>query len=194
MKRKLILIVAVFLAFMVTAGTYAYTYTSTASISFEGVSQAGGQAATYEPAAWEPDWNAVLAGLSKGKKDDDYGKGKTRGEVPPGELFVVLTDRNFTGDLLVRVYLANTGDLAKAYGYLNMKLYLGCSIEAYEEPGYQLLSLDNGVASFNVEGDFSGSRTISVIGGSYRLNSNKPSNWEDGWTVVPEFYCEIIPK
>jgi len=201
MKKKLVLIIAMLLAFIVTAGTYAYTYSLTASTEF-GVTQAGGGIATWQPASWEPDWYSVLAGLSGKDDDDDHGDGKKgkkkvkiAGEVPAGDLFVVTTHPQYTGDLLVKVYLTNTGDLVKAYQYLNMKVYLNGSTEAQQEPGYQLLTLDNGVASFNLEGSAGGgSRTVTIIGGSYGLISNKPGKWEDGWTVVPEFYCEVGPR
>ena len=195
MNRKLILTVAIFLAFVITAGTYAYTYSVTASTTFA-VTQAGGEIATSEPASYAPDWYSVLAGLhgvddGKGKDKD---KGKIKGEVPTGDLFVVTTHPDYTGDLLVKVYLTNTGDLVKAYQYLNMKLYLDGSMEVFEEPGYLLLTLDNGVAYFNLEGSNGGSRTIAVIGGSYGLISNKPDKWQDGWTVIPEFFCEVAPR
>ncbi|GAI42773.1 unnamed protein product, partial [marine sediment metagenome] len=45
----------------------------------------------------------------------------------------------------------NTGDLVKAYDYLNMKLYLDGSAEAGETPNYQLLTLQNGEATFNIQ-------------------------------------------
>ncbi len=196
MKKKLVLIIAMLLAFIVTAGTYAYTYSITATTEF-GVTQAGGGIATWEPASWEPDWYSVLAGLSddhghgkKGKK-----KGKIKGEVPDGDLIVVTTHPDYTGDLMVKVYLTNTGDLVKAYQYLNIKLYLNGSTEAQQEPGYQLLTLDNGAASFNLEGSAGGgSHTVTIIGGSFGLISDNPDKWEDGWTVVPEFYGEVGPR
>jgi len=191
MNRKLILIVAGLLAFVVTAGTYAYTYGITASTEL-GATAAGGDIATFEPAAAEPEWYSILAGLPH-SDDDDQKKGKVAGDVPLGDLFVVNPHPDYTGDLLVRVYLTNTEDLLKAYRYLNMKLYLGGSIEADEEPGYVILSPENGVAIFNLEGS-SGSSTISIIGGSYRLQSKKTWKWEEGWTIVPELYCEVGPR
>jgi hypothetical protein len=185
------------LAFVVTAGTYAYTYSISSTTEF-GVTQAGGGIATWEPASWEPDWYSVLAGLSEEDDDDDGKKGKKgkiRGAVPTGDLFVVTTHPNYTGDLLLKVYVTNTGDLVKAYRYLNMKVYLDGSIETEQEPGYQLLTLDNGVANFNLKGNAGGgSRTVTIIGGSYGLISHKLNKWQDGWTVVPEFYCEVGPR
>ena len=194
MNRKLILIVAGLLAFVVTAGTYAYTYGITASNTL-GATAAGGDIATWQPAAAEPEWYSILAGFKWTDDDDGQGKdkGKVAGDVPLGDLLVVNPHPDYTGDLLVRVYLTNTGDLLKAYRYLNIKLYMAGSIEADEEPGYVILSPDNGVATFNLKGS-SGSSTISIIGGSYRLQSKKPHKWEEGWTIVPELYCEVGPR
>ena len=113
------------------------------------------------------------------------------GEVPSGDLFVVTPHASYSGDLLVNVYLTNTAALVKAYQYLNIKLYLDGSEEA---PGYQLLTLDNGGASFNLEGSASGSHTLSVTGGSYRLVSDDSSEWGAGWSVTPELYCQVIQR
>ena len=68
MKKKLVLIIAMLLAFIVTAGTYAYTYSLTASTEL-GLTQSGGGIDTWQPASWEPDWYIVLAVLSN--KNDD---------------------------------------------------------------------------------------------------------------------------
>jgi len=115
----------------------------------------------------------------------------TEGEVPSGNIFVITPHPDYSGDLLVKVYLTNTSALVKAYQYLNMKLFLQGSAEA---PGYQLLTLENGVATFNLEGCSGGSQTLSVIGGSYRLVSNDPSQWGAGWSVTPELHCEVTQR
>jgi len=36
--------------------------------------------------------------------------------------------------------------------------------------------------------------TVEVIGGGYCLVSTNTSEWEVGWTVTPEFYCQIVQK
>jgi len=73
------------------------------------------------------------------------------GEVPVGDLFDVTPQTEYTGDLAMKVYLTNVGDLSKAYDYLNMKLYLAGSVEAGDTPDYQLLTLQNGEVSFNIQ-------------------------------------------
>ena len=124
----------------------------------------------------------------------NYSTIKLGGDVPIGNLFDITPDDDYTGDLAVKVYLTNTGDLVKAYEYLNMKLYLEGSVEAGETPNYQLLTLDNGEAAFNLQGYAPGTYTLSVTGGSYGLVSPDSSQWEAGWTVTPEFYCLIIQR
>ncbi len=116
------------------------------------------------------------------------------GDVPTGDLFEVTPHDDYSGDLTVKVYLANTGNLTKAYQSLNMELYLAGSVEAGETPNYRLLTLDNGVASFTLQDEGGISHTLSVIGGDYYLVSDNTSAWEEGWTVTPELYCEATQR
>ena len=125
----------------------------------------------------------------------DYAAPALSGNVPTGNLFDITPDDNFTGDLAVKVYLTNTGALAKAYQYLNMNLYLEGSVEAGEDPDYQVLTLENGWVTFNLKDYASGTYTLSVTtGGDYELVSRDTSGWESGWTVTPELYCQIVQR
>ena len=116
------------------------------------------------------------------------------GNVPTGDLFEVIEDSGYSGDLQVRVYLTNTGSLQKAYDELNLELYLEDSEEADKTPNYQLLTLENGVATFTLKDPIGDTHTLSVIGGNYTLNSRETSEWESGWTVTPELYCEATQR
>ena len=116
------------------------------------------------------------------------------GNTPTGDLFEVTEHSSYSGDLAVRVYLTNTGSLQKAYDYLNMELYLEDSEEAGETPNYQLLTLQNGVATFTLKDPISNTHTLSVTGGNYTLTSRETSEWEEGWTVTPELYCEATQR
>jgi len=113
----------------------------------------------------------------------------TEGLVPIGKLFVITPHPDYTGDLTVRVYLLNTADLIKVYEELDMELTLK---DAEENP--QLFTLHNGVASFALKDCASGTHTLYVTGGTYSLVSNDPSEWQEGWTVVPELYCEVTQR
>ena len=112
------------------------------------------------------------------------------GNTPTDDLFEVTPHVDYTGDLVVNVYLANTDNVTKAYKNLNMELYLEGSVEAGQTPNYRVLTLENGVVSFTIVDGGSGTHTLSVAGGDYTLNSREPLEWETGWTVTPELYCE----
>jgi len=112
------------------------------------------------------------------------------GNTPTHDLFEVTPHADYTGDLVVNVYLANTDNLTKAYKNLNMELYLEGSVEADKTPNYRVLTLENGVVSFTIVDGGSGTHTLSVTGGDYTLTSREPLEWETWWTVTPELYCE----
>ena len=116
------------------------------------------------------------------------------GDVPTGDLFDITPDDDYSGDLAVKVYLTNTGALVKAYQYLNIKLYLQGSVEAGETPNYRLLTLDNGGVTFSLEDYSPGTYTLSITGGSYCLVSRDTAQWQEGWTVTPELYVQILQR
>ncbi len=116
------------------------------------------------------------------------------GNLSTGSLFTITPNENYTGDLSVKVYLVNTGNLTRAYQSLNMNIYLEGSVEAGQIPNYRLLTLEKGVVTFWLDNAGSGTRTLSVTGGTYTLTSREPSEWEADWTVTPEFYCEVTQR
>jgi hypothetical protein len=162
--------------------------------------------ATAKQWTWE-EVNSLQAGISL--KDDNilwpafgtqvyvavnYEKKVTQSEVPRGNLFDITPHPDYTGDLHVKIYLTNTSELIKAYSYLNMELYVKKSVEALKPPVYRVLSLENGVASFNIEGGSAKKYTVEVWGGAYRLVSSNPTEWGAGWNIVPELYCEVTQR
>jgi hypothetical protein len=116
------------------------------------------------------------------------------GAVPQGDLFDITPYPGYTGDLLVKIYLTDTAALLKAYKYLNMKIYMANTLEAGKTPDYQILSIENGVALFNIQGGAAAKYTVSVSGGAYRIISDKPEEWGEGWSIEPEFYCEVSQR
>ena len=124
----------------------------------------------------------------------NYEYSNTQGEVPQGDLFDINPHEDFTGDMLIKIYLANTASLLKAYQYLNMKIYMADSLEAGESPDYQILSIETGVVIFNIVGGSAEDYTVEISGGSYRLISDNPDEWGAGWSVIPEFYCEVCQR
>jgi hypothetical protein len=116
------------------------------------------------------------------------------GEIPQGFLYTIDPNANYMGDLCVKVYITNTADLLKAYQYLNMKINVSGSIEEGNAPGYKVLSLENGVVEFSILGGTSIQYIVSVTGGGYSLVSSDPAEWGAGYTLTPEFYCEISQR
>jgi hypothetical protein len=92
-----------------------------------------------------------LSGCTQVYVEVTYGEPALMGEVPTGTLFDITPNALYTGDLTAKIYLTNTGDLVKAYDYLNMKVYVDGSLEADETPDYQLLTLQNGEVNFNLQ-------------------------------------------
>jgi hypothetical protein len=165
-----------------------------------------GNPATAKRWTWD-EVNSLQAGISlKGDKVHhpalvtqvyvavNYEKKIVQSEVPLGDLFDIRPHPDYTGDLNVKIYLTNTADLIKAYSYLNMQLYIAKSVEAHGHPAYRVLSLENGVASLNIEGGSARIYTVQVWGGAYRLISPDTSEWGAGWSVVPELYCEVTQR
>ena len=139
---KKILIIALVVAFVTISGAFAYTYTTTTGTI--GIAEPTEDVATCNNAtAAQPDWDSVLVDLAS--------ENKTCGEVPTGDLFNIIPNAAYTGDLVTNVCMANTAELTKAYSYLNIKLYLEGSAEADQTPNYRLLTLKNGEASFALE-------------------------------------------
>ena len=120
--------------------------------------------------------------------------GSSQGSVPQGDLFEVTPDADYTGDLLVKIYIMNIADLIKAYQYLNISVYTSNSVEAGGTPDYRVLSLENGVVEFNIIGGLAAEYVVSVSGGSYGLLSNDPATWGAEYTLTPEFYCEVTQR
>ena len=161
MKRKWYFVAALMLAAVICSGTYAYAFTqATATMS---LTPTEGDIVTVNATETQPDWQSVL--------DDLASENKTRGEVPSGNLFTVAPNAAYTGDLDVKVYLANTDNLSKAYQYLNMKLYMDGSEEADQDPNYQLLTLDNGQVGFTL-------KDIAAVEGSWTQTTQ--SDFEGG--------------
>lgn len=111
------------------------------------------------------------------------------GDVPEGNLFTVIVNKDYGGDLLVKVYLTNAGTLAKAYQYLDMRLILQGS-----EDTTQVLNLDNGVGTFRLNNCPGSIHELELTGGSYGLISSEPSKWDKGWGITPELYCEVTQR
>ncbi len=185
-NRKLIMIGAIMAALAATGGVFAFTWTTAgASIG----ATADSEYATIEPAGSLPSFSTNVFG-------------KYRGEIPSGEVFTITPDADYTGDMVVKVYLTNADDLTKSYQNLNMKLELWDDAETpvniyASDTGhtFQLLTLDNGVATFDLEYDAGTSPySVKLAGGSYTTNPRSPNDWNSGYSVAPLLYCEVTQR
>jgi len=131
---KKILLIALAVAFVISTGTFAYTYTTAAGTI--GIAEPTGDVATSNATPTQPDWDSILDDLSS----DNI----THGNMPTGDLFTITPEPTYSGDLMVNLYLNNTGNLTKAYRYFNMEIYMSGSDEAEETPDYRMLTMQNG--------------------------------------------------
>ncbi len=116
------------------------------------------------------------------------------GSASTGDLFTFTADGTYSGDLAVKVYLLNTDNLTKAYQQLNMQLYLEGSVEATLIPNYRVLNIQNGFASFWIDGGASGNKTLSITGGDYTLFSRDVAEWQSDYTVTPDMFIEVTQR
>ncbi len=182
--KKLYLVLALLVALGVTAVSFAATAPS-ASVT---TTVSGGNFVSVTstiPAAWTapsgygsaPAWMPIAG---------------TTGSITKGSIYWI-DPKDYTGDLLVTLYLNNPADLTKAYSYLNMAvMVLGSSNGTTwsEASGFKTsgnysnyLTLTNGYVSFVLPG---GSKyLIAIDGGPYYCVSTT------GGSLSPSFYIDI---
>ncbi len=117
--------------------------------------------------------------------------GNFGGTWPSGDLFTVTPDASYTGDLVIRIYLVNTGALARQYEHLNMSIDFVDSVDAAsDEQGItQVLTLDNSEVLFTwANGTGTGPYSLELSGGGYRLHPWKSMS---GGSVQPQLWMEI---
>ncbi len=175
MKKLLIIGLAVLL--MVTGGVFASTYTTAT--------------ATIGVTAVESDFATVTANLTAGAPTVF---GKYTGTWPSGTLFDITPDPSYTGDLVIRAYLVNTGELSRYYEHLNMSLEFtdNTSAIADEQGIIQVLNLQNSEVMFdweNATGD--PPYKVELTGGGYRLHPWKSMS---GGSVQPQLWLEITQR
>ena len=186
MSPKLMLAMVILGVLATTGGVFAVTWT-TASATITAV--AASDYATVVPDGSLPSFSTKVFG-------------KYRGDIPSGNLFTITPDADYTGDLVVKVYLTNADELTAAYQHLNMKLELWDTdvspVNIYAaETGhtFQMLTLDNGVATFDLEYD-AGTipYEVQLADGCYTTNPRSPNDWNANYEVSPLLYCEVTQR
>jgi len=174
---KKLLIIGLVAVLMVTGGVFATTYTTAT--------------ATIGVTAVESDFAAATANVTVLAPTVF---GKYTGTWPSGTLFTVTPDASYTGDLVIRAYLVNTGELSRYYEHLNMSLEFtdNTSAIADEQGVTQVLNLQNSEVLFTWENDYGDSPyKVELTGGGYRLHPWKSLT---GGSVQPQLWLEITQR
>lgn len=185
MKR--FLLIALVAVLVITGGVFAFTFTTaTATIGVNAI---------------ESDFAQVSANTSYSPPTVF---GKFTGTWPTGTLFNVepyVDADNYTGDLIIKVYLVNAGELIRYYQHLNMALEFRDSdnntadLQGIAQPGtFQVLTLQNAEVFFewqygteNVTPPYK----VDLTGGSFRLH---PWKTLTGGSVTPQIWAEVTQR
>lgn len=176
-KVKKLLIIALVVVLAVTGGMFAATFTTAT--------------ATIGVTAIESDFAAVTANVTVLAPTVF---GKYTGTWPSGTLFTVTPHAEYTGDLVIRAYLVNTGQLIRYYEHLNMTLQFtdNTSAIADEQGIVQVLNLQNSAVLFTWANATGGSPyQVELTGGGYRLH---PWKTLTGGSVQPQLWLEITQR
>ena len=175
---KKLLIIALVAVLVVSGGMFAATYTTAT--------------ATIGVTAPTSDFAEVTAENLTALAPTVFGK--YTGTWPSGSLFTVTPDTNYTGDLVIKAYLVNTGELIRYYEHLNMALeFWGSANTTADVQGVtQVLNLENSEVMFDWEyGTGSSPYTVKLTGGGYRLH---PWRTLTGGSVQPQLWLEITQR
>jgi len=177
MKMKRLLIIVLAAVLVITGATFAATYTTaTATISVN---------------APTSDFAEVSANLTASTPTVF---GEFSGTWPAGTLFDITPNASYTGDLVIRAYLVNTGELSRYYEHLNMTLEFQDSTDNIsDEQGIaQVLNLQNSEVLFTwANGINTSPYRIELTGGGYRLHPWKSLS---GGNVQPQLWLEITQR
>jgi hypothetical protein len=174
---KKILLIALVALLVVTGGMFAYTFT-TAS-------------ATIGVVAPTSDFANITAGTSITAPTVF---GKFTGTWPSSTLFDITPEASYTGDLMIKVYMVNTGQLIRQYHHINMTVEFQDSTNttADEQGTIQVLNLQNAEALFAwSNGTGTGPYKVQLTGGGYRLH---PFKTLTGGSYQPQIWCEITQR
>ena len=173
--KRLILIIALVVLTAVTSSSFAATHTI-ASTSI------GVTALTSDFAAVTAENLTELAPTVFGKHTNTWSS---------GTLFTVTPDDSYSGDLVVEVYLVNTGELIRYYEHLNMSIQFidTNSVVADEQGETKVLNLQNSEIIFTwANGTGTSPYRVQLTGGGYRLHPWKSIT---GGSISPQLWVDI---
>jgi len=175
---KKFILIAIVAVLALTGGAFAYTFTTATT--------------TIGVTAIQSDFAEVSVNGSYSPPTNVFGK--FTGTWPTGTLFDVDPHWDYTGDLVVKVYLVNTGDLIQRYHHLNMALEFQDSTgtASDNQAEAQVLNLSNAEVTFDwVNGTGTPPYYVEVTGGGYRLHG-----WRTGLggSASPQIWCEVVQR
>lgn len=175
MKR--ILLIALVALLVVTGGMFAYTFTTAT--------------ATIGVVAPTSDFANITANASITAPTVF---GKFTGTWPTATLFTITPDPAYTGDLVIRVSMVNTGQLIRQYQHINMSLEFTDNTSAVsdEQGEVQVLNMENAEALFTwSNGTGTSPYKVQLTGGGYRLH---PFKTLTGGSYQPQIWCEVTQR
>jgi hypothetical protein len=189
MRKRLLAVIALFVAAAVTGVTFGVTVATTTAtanaVGNSGIATVTGANADGRHAV-VPSWNVTT--------------GTVGGVDLPGDLFVI-GGTGFTGDLSATLYLNNAAQLTKAYSYLNLGIvvYKGVTVaqnttwEQAEGGGIMYLTLTNGYVSFALHGlgATTNKYSIGIDAGSFYCVNAAPTS---PGTPTPAFYLDVVQR
>ncbi|HAU32176.1 MAG TPA: hypothetical protein DCW46_07970 [Desulfotomaculum sp.] len=173
-KRKIYLLVALILAAAITGGVFASTQISATTEVTVSSGNVFDVSATLDGAKYtsNPSWTPFK---------------NTAGSITAGGLYVI-DPKDYTGKMLVTIYLNNPKELMGCYSYLNMGLNAygktgeNWNADAVGDPVY--LTLTNGYVSFILD---SGTYEITIDEGSwYCINTEDAER-----SLKPKLYIDV---
>ncbi|MFC1940821.1 hypothetical protein ACFLWL_00180 [Chloroflexota bacterium] len=176
-KRPAVMLTAFLVTLAISGGVFAYTYTTaTATISI----------------------GAVTSDFATVSVNSSYSPptvfGKFTGIWPTGYLYDIVPADGYTGDLVITVYIANTGNLVRYYQHVNMLMEFQDSTgtKMDDQQSAKLLTLQNAEAEFYwSSGNGTSPYYIKMTGGGFRLYRWKTLT---GGSVTPIIYCEVTQR
>jgi len=175
MKR--IILIALVALLVVTGGMFAYTFTTAT--------------ATIGVVAPTSDFANITANSSITAPTVF---GKFTGTWPAATLFTITPDPSYTGDLVIRVSMVNTGQLIRQYQHINMSLEFtdNASAAADEQGTIQVLNMENAEVLFTwSNGTGTSPYKVELTGGGYRLH---PFKTLSGGSYQPQIWCEVTQR
>ncbi|KPK21406.1 MAG: hypothetical protein AMJ70_07100 [Dehalococcoidia bacterium SG8_51_3] len=174
---KKILLISLVALLVITGGMFAYTFTTAT--------------ATIGVAAPTSDFANITAGSGITAPTVF---GKFTGTWPSSTLFDITPTENYTGDLVITVYMVNTGELTRQYHHVNMSVEFQDSTNstADEQGTIQVLNLQNAEVLFTWEnGTGTSPYKVVLTGGGYRLH---PFKTLTGGSYQPQIWCEVTQR